>query len=261
MTPAEHWRAELAAWAIPDHIRRQAPAFPYTMDPELFRPRLAPDGESLATERAREGLVDCDTATGAAIDVGCGGGAASMAIADRLHRVVGVDQSESMLAVFADEARQRDLEVATVCGAWPDVAAAAGRADLVLCHHVAYNVADLGPFVAGLDAAAEQRVVMELTLTHPQTANAPLWRHFWDLDRPDGPTARDAFDVITAAGIDARLEFGSAGSLRRETSVQARAVTAARMLCLGPERLPEVERQIVALPDRPTQRAVIWWNT
>lgn len=260
MTPAEHWRDQLASWAIPDEIRAAAPAFPYTMDPALFRPRPQPGGDSLATSRAGEAIAHLGPSGGTAIDVGCGGGAASMALAERLHAVVGVDQSADMLALFTEEAERRGVDARTVQGDWPEVAPSAGRADLVLCHHVAYNVADLTSFVVAMHHAARFRVVMELTPTHPQTTNAPLWRQFWDLERPAGPTAADALDVITATGIDARLEMGSAGSLRRDAPVEARAVNAARMLCLGPDRLPEVRRAIEALPVRSDERAVIWWD-
>jgi SAM-dependent methyltransferase len=249
------------AWAIPDEIRASAPSFPYEMDPALFRPHPEPASDSLATQRALEGLEPDDGRPGgAAIDVGCGGGAASMALAHRLASVTGVDQSADMLAVFAEEAAARGVGCRTIEGTWPDRAIDAGKADLVLCHHVAYNVADLAPFVRALDAAGNRRVVMELTLTHPQTANAPLWRQFWDLERPSGPTADDALSVIREAGIDASIEIGDAGSLRTQAPLSVRAVTAARMLCLGPERLAEVERAVSQLPPRSPDRAVIWWD-
>jgi SAM-dependent methyltransferase len=234
------------------------------MDPDLFRPRadsgttdpLAVD--SLSTTRALDALPAGERSS--VIDVGCGGGAATMAVADRLANAIGVDQSTAMLDVFIEEAEARGIEARGVVGTWPSVADEAGDADLVLCHHVAYNVAELGPFVIALDRAARRRVVMELTLFHPQTANTPLWQHFWGLDRPTGPTAEDALAVVKEAGIDARLEIGPAGSLRRDATIEARAVTAARMLCLGPDRLPEVEAAVRALPPRSDQRAVIWWD-
>lgn len=257
---ARAWRTALNDWAIPDEIRNAAVSFPYEMDPALFRPRPEGDGasQSLATRRALEALPA--GRNNSVIDVGCGGGAATMAVSSHVDRATGVDQSSAMLAVFAEEAAARAVECTTIVGTWPDVAIDAGTADLVLCHHVAYNVADLGPFVTALHTAARSRVVMELTLTHPQTANAALWRQFWDLDRPSEPSADDALAVIHEIGIEATLEVGSAGALRREASVEARAVTAARMLCLGPDRLPEVENAVRSLAPRSDQRAVIWWD-
>lgn len=183
-----------------------------------------------------------------------------MALASSVSTAVGIDQSPAMLEVFAEEASARGISTRTVEGTWPEVAAETGMADLVVCHHVAYNVADLGPFVLALTQAARRRVVMELTLTHPQTSNAPLWQEFWQLDRPAGPTAEEAFAVVREVGIDAALEIGPAGTLRREASIEARAVTAARMLCLGPDRLPEVEAAVQQLMPRSDQRAVIWWD-
>lgn len=261
---ARRWSDQLEAWAIPDHIRAAAVSFPYEMDPDLFRPRPLASSTgslstgSLSTVRALEVLPANERSS--VLDVGCGGGAATMALAHRLRAAVGVDQSTAMLDVFIQEATARGLEARSVAGTWPAVAINAGKADLVVCHHVAYNVSDLGPFVTALDAAASRRVVMELTLTHPQTSNAALWQQFWELDRPTGPTAQDALAVIRDVGIDAAIEIGAAGSLRNEASIEARAVTAARMLCLGPDRLVEVEAAVAALPPRSVQRAVIWWD-
>lgn len=184
-----------------------------------------------------------------------------MALAEQLASAIGVDQSAGMLELFASEAAARNIEATAIEGTWPDAAEAAGGAEVVVCHHVAYNVADLTPFVVlALSTAATRRVVMELTVTHPQTSNTPLWRQFWDLDRPDGPTADDALAVITDAGIDATIEFGDAGALRSEAPLDARAITATRMLCLGPDRIDDVRQAVAALPPRSSQRAVIWWD-
>lgn len=263
-TPAaRYWRAQLDAWAIPDEIREAAVSFPYEMDPDLFRPRSTGGSDdaarvSLSTQRALDALPASERSS--VIDVGCGGGAATMAVARRLHSAVGVDQSPGMLEVFGEEGTARGIATRTVAGTWPSVADEAGLADLVLCHHVAYNVAELGPFALALDHAAGRRVVMELTLTHPQTANAALWQQFWNLDRPAGPSAENALAVIREAGIKAELEVGGAGTLRRDAPIEARTLTAARLLCLGPDRLPEVEAAVLALPARSDQRAVIWWD-
>jgi hypothetical protein len=121
-------------------------------------------------------------------------------------------------------------------------------------------VPDLDRFILALDRQARGRVVIELTLTHPQTVNAPLWRRFWDLDRPSAPTADDALAVITEAGIDATLEIGPAGQLRREPPWEVRVQSAARFLCLGPDRFGEVEAALGELPPRSDDRAVIWWD-
>ncbi len=257
----DRWRRDLASWAIPDEIRAAAPAFPYRLDPALFAPVDDDDADpndSLAHRRAAEALP----ASGTVLDIGCGGGAASLALS-AAATVIGVDESAEMLDQFSRDGRARGFEVHTVHGRWPDVeeqVASLGPAEVVVCHHVAYNVPDLDRFVLALGRRCTRRVVMELTLTHPQTVNAPLWRHFWDLDRPTAPTADDALAVITQAGIDARLEIGPAGQLRSEPPWEVRVESAARFLCLGPDRLDEVEAALNGLPPRSDDRAVIWWD-
>src|SRR5438067_1792139 len=81
-----------------------------------------------------------------------------------------------------------------ILGRWPEVAPQAGRASVVVCGHVLYNVADLMPFLSALNDAAERRVVVEITRSHPRNRalERELWRHFWNLERPQGPTLEDA---------------------------------------------------------------------
>ena len=50
----------------------------------------------------------------------------------------------------------------TVLGPWPEVAHRTEPADVVVCGHVLYNVADAAPFVAELTAHARGRVVLEV---------------------------------------------------------------------------------------------------
>ena len=72
---------------------------------------------------------------------------------------------------------------------------------MVVCGHVLYNVADLMPFIRALNEAATRRVVIEITRSHPR--NRPLerelWRHFWNLERPQGPAWEDALAVVREA--------------------------------------------------------------
>ncbi len=257
----DRWRRDLASWAIPEEIREQAPTFPYRLDPALFAPADDDDSDpndSLAHRLAAEVLPS----GGTVLDVGCGGGAASLSLS-AAATIIGVDESAEMLDQFGRDGKARGLGVRTVHGRWPDVeeqVAGLGPADVAVCHHVAYNVPDLDGFVLALDRHCTGRVVMELTLTHPQTVNAPLWRHFWDLDRPSAPTADDALAVITEAGIEATLELGSAGRLRRDPPWDVRVQSTSRFLCLGPDRFDEVDAALRQLPSRSNDRAVIWWD-
>ena len=48
-------------------------------------------------------------------------------------------------------------------------------ADMVLCSHVVYGVADIRPFLQKLHDHAQRRVVMVSFVDSPQAGVAPLW--------------------------------------------------------------------------------------
>lgn len=266
ISPAQaRWRSQLMSWAIPDHIKAQTSVDPWRLDPTLFRPTESSDkvNVSLAAERALDLLGDEKSV----LDVGCGGGAAAFALAPPAKRLHGVDQSHDMLAVFSDVAAERSLAHETTTGSWLEVAPRFNdnSFDVVVCHHVAYNVADIGPFVAELWRVARNGVVLELTMAHPQTSNNPLWEQFWDLTRPVGPTALDAAAAITEYlnsndpqhRPSVTLEVGQAGVVRQDPPWEARVEGARRMLCLPPDRSVEVSTALQGLAPRSTERAVI----
>lgn len=251
-TAAERWREELAAWTIPDEILAQAPESPWGFPPELFAAPPDPMG-SPSRDRALEAMPD----GGSVIDVGCGGGVGAMGLVPPASLVIGVDESAAMLEKFAGAAAERGVEQRVVQGRWPDVAGQVGTADVVVCHHVLYNVADLDPFVRALTAAATRRVVVELTATHPMTTSAPLWRHFWNLERPSGPTAELAFEAIGDVGADARIEHWTRPSRIVDRSVYVRMNR--QRLCLPVDAEPEVDR-VMAPTDAPRDVVTIWWD-
>ncbi len=250
----------LESWVIPDAILAEAAGnSPWELDPNLFlanKPQAA-GTPGLATRRALDALP----VNGSVLDVGCGGGAAGLALATDADLIVGVDESAGMLDSFAMSATERGVAHRVVHGRWPDVAGRVESADVVVCHHVAYNVPDLDDFVRALSEAARCRVVLELTATHPQTRNRGLWDHFWGLDRPTGPTSTDALAVITEAGIAATLEHDTQINTQRATpDPMAQARQMARMCCLAPDRLDEVVAFLAAHPPLRTPPDVIWWD-
>lgn len=253
MTSAEQWRDELAAWAIPEDILAQAPEPPWGFPVELFRAEQQPTG-SPSRDRALDALPD----GGSVLDVGCGGGGASMALTPPAGHVVGVDSSKAMLAAYAEAAAERGVSHRELLGAWPDVAAEAPNADVVVCHHVLYNVADLAPFVPALAAHAHRRVVVELTSRHPLVDSAPLWRHFHDLDRPAGPTADLAVRCLRELGIAVEVERWSRPprDVPREVYVRLNR----RRLCLPESAEPEVDRVMGDAPDAWREVVTLWWD-
>jgi len=255
---AAHWAAALAGWGIPPAILDQAPQSPWIHPVALFvAPQDEPDTPS--HRRAREALPP----SGSVLDVGCGGGRAAFAVAPPAVRVVGVDHQQGMLDSFAEAAASRGLDHVEVLGDWPDVADVTPGADVVVCHHVAYNVSALAPFALALTAKARRRVVLELPVRHPLARMAPLWRRFWDLERPPGPSADDAARVLREAGLDVRVAEWDDPAPPREAALDpAEQVRYTRIrLCLPEDRDPDVAAALAELDPAGRRRlATIWWD-
>ena len=193
---ARDWAAALAGWAIPDEILAQAPESPWACIPSDFAADRSGTVETPSTPLEREVLP----IGGTVLDVGCGGGRASLALAPPAAHITGVDENPAMLALLTRTARVRGVATSTRLGRWPDVAGAAPIVDVVVCHHVVYNVADIVPFLRALTARARLAVVLELTSHHPQAAWSDAWRHFWGVERPTRPTADDLIALVRALG-------------------------------------------------------------
>lgn len=257
-TAAQRWSRDLAAWAIPPEILDAAPESPWIHPVEMFTVDAdVPDSPS--HRRAREVLSSSDSV----LDVGCGGGRAAMALVPPAHHLIGVDEQQPMLDRFALAANERGVEHTEVLGVWPEPAGRTPKADIVVCHHVAYNVSDLVPFLRALSEHATRRVVLELPTTHPLTHMAPLWRKFWDLERPSGPTAADCLAVVREVGIDATLEtwVDDAFSARARLAPEQQARFVRIRLCLPGSREPDVAAFLATAPPAPPRAtATIWWD-
>lgn len=255
MTAVERWREELRAWAIPDEILARAPESPYGLPPEMFRRRTEvaiAEAPTPSTLRALEALPE----EGTVLDVGVGAGAASLPLAGRASLLVGVDGSEAMLEEFRRAGAAAGVRVETVLGEWPAAAPAVEPADVVVCHHVLYNVQHLQPFVEALTGHARRRVVVEITDRHPWSWMHDLWLRFHDLPRPSGPTADDLEEALRELDLDVgredRLVVPRPGGFERREDAVA---LVRRRLCLTPGADAEIE---AALGDRLAQREGYW---
>jgi SAM-dependent methyltransferase len=244
MNARPDWDDALRRWAIPDEILARAPEPPWAFPTELFRRRAdaavraqGPDATP-TTVRALETL----DVGGSVLDVGVGSGATSLPLAERAGRIVGVDQDPEMLAAFVEASTTAGVESVAVQGRWPDVAAAVPVCAIAVSGHVLYNVPDLVPFAAALDAHATRRVVIELTDRHPLSWMGELWRRFWSVERPEEPSAGDAAAILAANGYgvhsEMRIDAGRRGGgfARREDAI----ALVRRRLCLPADRDAEV---------------------
>ena len=195
------------------------------------------------------------------LDVGCGGGRAAMSLVPPAERVIGVDQDAAMLAAFTQAAAAAGARSMTIQGNWPDVAVDAPVADVVTCHHVAYNVAEIEPFVGALTGHARLAVVLVIPTRHPMSAWNDAWRRFWNIGRPDGPTSDDFAAVLGEMGIVAERWDMPRPPLARHASDQAsRVPSTLRRLCLGEEREDEVAEFLARHePEWATVHSVFRW--
>ena len=265
----DRWREDLAAWAIPEHITAAVADSPWVLPRQVFarradRLRRDPGGPSF--ERAWEVLDP----PGSVLDVGSGAGAACLPLAPRITTLTAVDADEEMLGLLAGRAGEAGLAARTVHGWWPDVGGQVGPADVVTCHHVVFNVPDLGPFLEALTGHARRRIVIETAVAHPLTSLNPLWLRFHGLRRPEGPTAADTIGILAAMGHDPRHTGWSRPAGADYGSMAELVEVTRRRLCLPPERTGEVEAALVELginPGRPGDLGssgrdvvTIWWE-
>ena len=265
----ERWRSDLESWAIPTEILAATPESPWVLPRQLFIRRAEHRSEASAGpsyQRAWEALAN----PGSVLDVGAGAGAACLPLVPRATAMTAVDSDRDLLSVLVDNADRLGKAVLPVCGRWPEVAGDVEPADVVTCHHVLYNVADLGPFVAALTSHARRLVVVELTARHPLTALNPLWERFHGLVRPNVPTACDALAVLEELGLAPGHEVWSRSGEPDHGTFEDLVEVTRRRLCMGPGRAGEVAsalRELGAEGDRAaelrspgSELVTIWWS-
>ena len=264
----DRWRADLAAWAIPEQITAAVTDSPWVLPRQVFARRAdrvsaAPSGPSF--ERAWAALDP----PGIVLDVGSGAGAACLPLLPRVTSLTAVDADADMLEQLSQRAVAAGVTARTVLGRWPETAALAGPADVVTCHHVLYNVAGLAPFVTALTGSARRVVIAEMTAQHPLVSLNDLWLKFHGLRRPVSPTAADVIEILTVMGLRPGHEAWRRPGGRDYASFDELVDVTRRRLCLPPGRAAEVAEALTESgvdPEHPVdlgssgrEVVTIWW--
>jgi SAM-dependent methyltransferase len=265
----DRWRADLAAWAIPEEITAAVAESPWVLPRQVFARRAdrvsaAPSGPSF--ERAWAALDP----PGSVLDVGSGAGAACLPLLPRITSLTAVDADACLLEQLSQRAAAGGILARTVPGRWPETAALAGPADVVTCHHVLYNVPEVAPFLTALTQSARRVVVAETTAQHPLTVLNPLWLRFHGLRRPLSPTAADVIEILTAMGLRPGHETWRRAGGRDYADFAEMVDVTRRRLCLPPERAAEVADALaesgvdpgypVDLGSSGREVVTIWWD-
>jgi SAM-dependent methyltransferase len=134
------------------------------------------------------------------IDAGAGAGRHAVPLAERLEWVTAVEPSEGMRAQIPP----RD-NMTVIASTWEDAEVA--TADLVICCHVLYGVADPVPFITKLDRAARERVFVMLRegpMPHPA---ATIRARMVGGEGPGVPQFSDLFMLLMQMGIAPEVRF------------------------------------------------------
>ena len=134
------------------------------------------------------------------IDVGAGTGRHAAPLAERLEWVTAVEPSDGMRAHIP----ARD-NITLVASTWEEADVAA--ADLVICSHVLYGVADPVAFLDKLQRSARERVFVmmrETELPHPA---AVLRRRLAGNEGPRLPRFSELFMLLIQMGIAPDVDF------------------------------------------------------
>ncbi len=245
---AAGWAELQAGRGIPPEILARVDWDPWHHSPMWFAPPAVP-----VDTPSRAAALALLAEPGTVLDVGCGGGDAAFALAERATAVIGVDRQQDMLDVFTATAGERALAARAVRGVWPDVASEVGRADVAVSHHVLHNVVDLPPFLRALTAAARRGVVVEMFGEHPMAWLDPLWERFHGLHRPPPATTDDAVAVLRELGVEPEVT-----GWERTNPPRQDPVWVTRRLCLPPERVPEIAAALDDLARPRTVATLVW---
>lgn len=194
MSATEHWRNELAAWVIPDHLLAAVEDSPYRWPVELFRRRNISAAES-ELPPTFEIVKNLAGQGGSVLDIGAGTGRASLPLALGGHPVTAVERSAEMASALREEAAATDGRYEVIEDAWP-MSTEIGIFDVVMAAHVVYDVSEIEPFLAAMAAHARRGVVLEMTEAHPWTPLGPYYRALHGIERPSGPAVDDLVAVI-----------------------------------------------------------------
>ena len=134
------------------------------------------------------------------IDAGAGTGRHAVPLASRLEWVTAVEPSEGMRANIAP-----CDNMTVVASTWEDADVA--PADLVICCHVLYGVADPVPFIQKLDRLARRRVFIMLRETELPHPAASIRRRLLGRAGPRLPRFSELFMLLVQMGIAADVAF------------------------------------------------------
>ena len=175
------------------------------------------------------------------LDVGAGGGRFGLAIARAVRRLIAVEPSASMRAVFAqtiagfrDDAGGSIENTELRAERWPPASPDAYAADVALISHVGYDIELIGPFLDALEAAASRLCVAVLMDRPPPSSCSALWPAVHGEPQADLPGLMEFLSLLLARGSLPEMRVVTTEDWRFDSPAEAEAV-ALRRLWLSPD--------------------------
>jgi SAM-dependent methyltransferase len=204
------------------------------------------------------------------LDIGAGAGRYALPLALRVGQVIALDASEGMLAALRSGMSEHGItNISTVHGRWPT--AEPLEADVALICHVGYDIEQIGPFLAAMEASARRRCAAVLFERRPTTPYDALWPEVHGQPRATLPALREFLVLLLARGRvfevglverppmsypapEQALDFA-----RRQTWVQPGGPKDVRLQRLVAERLTERDGRY-AFDWSPGRVALVSWS-
>ena len=151
--------------------------------------------------------LSCEvTSDGTVIDVGGGAGRLALPLALRCRWVTVVEPSPSMVGELRDAAAEAGIgNVTAVEEDWED--AEVTSADVSICSHVVYGVAEIVPFVRKLCDKTVGRVLILLYTESPMAQLSPFWWAAHREERVELPAMPELLPVLWEMGIYPDVEM------------------------------------------------------
>lgn len=255
--PGDRWRQALRDAAPPQSIVDAAPARPRFLEPERFRWDPEADAAQPVLPSRRRALESLP-AGGTVLDVGVGGGKASLGLAAQAGLIIGVDPDKDMLASFEASAAAAGVASRCVLGAWPEAGADVEPVDVVVSNNAVYGVEEIEAFLDALTTHARHRVVLDVSPEPPPFGIASLWKAIHGVERPTRRIADDLQGVLLAMGLAVERQEAALPARGRDTS-PAGVAFMRRRLMVGEDRDSEIAELLRTLPQSDQVRVALWW--
>jgi SAM-dependent methyltransferase len=237
----------------------------------FFRPSL--QRRAAAVDNFLNRVLERVTPDTSLLDVGAGGGRYAIPLAAHAREVVAVEPAGPMVETMREEAEAAGVtNLRIVNSDW--LAATVEPADVVICSHVIYPIADIAPFLVKLNAHTKGICFLYLNVGQPPWEDPDLWLRFHAEPMRPQPTYIDAYNLLVQLGIHANVEIVSYRRLSpfAEPTFEAAAARYRETLILDdtPEttaHLQAVLRDVLiqtdqgwSMPVRESRAAIISWS-